>query len=477
MNIQIFFQNQQPFQDLLNLGKVSALFISLVMYSCDNSTYLAEKQLTNDLSYNHDLDNNDNFSPDNQWLVYDTRTEEGGIAASAKIEKVNVETGEKKVLYALPNNAEWGPGAGAVSYSPVDNAVVFIHGLMSVTKDNPYQQWRRTGVIINDSAPNVPIFMDARDITPPYTKGALRGGTHRHEWSGDGQWIGYTYNDAVLKALEDKTGEKHNLRTIGVSKRNNPVALEKDAQGDNVSGEWFSALVVRVTPNPKAGSDEISHAAGDSWVGTKGYLKSDGTPQIARAFIGKVKDKDGKGVDEVFIVDIPNDITIPGDFGPLEGTDTTFPMPPKGTVQRRLTFTANTPHAGCTGIVRSSPDGSLLAFLAKDEKGIQQIFTISPNGGVPTQLTFHDKDVAGSVRWHPNGKQLCYVWNGSIVLCKMGNDAFEKRFQVLTAPTNLSPSNLVWSHDGVTLAFNRLLSNGEAEKSKQIFIIKPQIAE
>jgi hypothetical protein len=452
MTTQLFYQNQKTSFVYLT-WKVFLLFLSLAMYSCNDSTYLAEKQITNDLSYNHDLDNNDNFSPDNQWLVYDTRTEEGGIAASAKIEKVNVETGEKKVLYVLSNNAEWGPGAGAVSYSPVDNSVVFIHGLMSLTKENPYQQWRRTGVIINDAAPNVPVFMDARDITPPYTKGALRGGTHRHEWSGDGQWIGYTYNDAVLKALEDKTGEKHNLRTIGVSKRNNPVFLEKDAQGDNVSGEWFSALVVRVTPTPKPGSDEISHAAGDSWVGTDGYVKPDGTRQIARAFIGKVKNKNGKEVDEVFIVDIPTDITIPGEFGPLEGTDTTFPMPPKGTAQRRLTFTANASQAGCVGIVRSSFDGSLLAFLAKDNQGIQQIFIISLNGESLTQITFHDINVEGFVRWHPNGQQLCYVWDGSVVLCKTGNASFKDRFKRLTHPTNPSPLNLVWSPDGKTLAF------------------------
>jgi hypothetical protein len=374
-----------------------------------------------------------------------------------------------------PTMQQWGPGAGAVSYSPVDNSVVFIHGLMSVTKENPYQQWRRTGVIINDAAPSVPVFMDARDITPPYTKGALRGGTHRHEWSGDGQWIGYTYNDAVLKALEDKTGEKHNLRTIGVSKINIPVKLEKDTEGENVSGEWFSALVVRVTPTPKAGSDEISHAAGDSWVGTNGYLKLDGARQIARAFIGKVKDKNGNEVDEVFIVDIPNDITVSGEFGPLEGTDTTFPMPSKGTVQRRLTFTADTPQAGCTGIVRSSPDGSQLAFLAKDTQGIQQIFTISPNDGTPTQLTFHDKNVEGSVRWHPDGKRVCYVWEGSIAVCQTGSATFENRFQVLTKPTNPSPSNLVWSHDGAMLAFNRIVADEKTGKSKQIFIIKPSV--
>ena len=476
MTTQLFYQNQKTSFVYLT-WKVFLLFLSLAMYSCNDSTYLAEKQITNDLSYNHDLDNNDNFSPDNQWLVYDTRTEEGGIAASAKIEKVNVETGEKKVLYVLSNNAEWGPGAGAVSYSPVDNSVVFIHGLMSLTKENPYQQWRRTGVIINDAAPNVPVFMDARDITPPYTKGALRGGTHRHEWSGDGQWIGYTYNDAVLKALEDKTGEQHNLRTIGVSKRNNPVFLEKDAQGDNVSGEWFSALVVRVTPTPKPGSDEISHAAGDSWVGTDGYVKPDGTRQIARAFIGKVKNKNGKEVDEVFIVDIPTDITIPGEFGPLEGTDTTFPMPPKGTAQRRLTFTANASQAGCVGIVRSSFDGSLLAFLAKDAHGIQQIFAISPSGGVATQLTFHDKNVEGSVRWRPDGKQISYVWEGSIVVCKIGNEPFESRFQLLTKPTENSPSNLVWSHDDRTLAFNRIITDEKTGKSKQIFIVKPPVIE
>ncbi|MFN8346846.1 MAG: DUF3748 domain-containing protein [Spirosomataceae bacterium] len=477
MKIQTFFQHQKHSQEFHKLGNATIIFFFLAMYSCNDSAYVPEKQLTHDLSYNHDLDNNDNFSPDNQWLVYDTRTDEGGIAASAKIEKVNVETGEKKVLYALPNNAGWGPGAGAVSYSPVDNAVVFIHGLMSVTKDNPYQQWRRTGVIINDAAPNVPIFMDARDITPPYTQGALRGGTHRHEWSGDGQWIGYTYNDAVLKALEDKTGEKHNLRTIGVSKRNHPVPLEKDATGENVSGEWFSALVVRVTPHPKPGSEEISHAAGDSWVGTNGYLKPDGTRQMARGFIGKVKDKNGKEVDEVFIVDIPKDITVAGEYGPLEGTDTTLPMPPKGTIQRRLTFTADTPQAGCTGIVRSSPDGSLLAFLAKDPQGITQIFTVSPNGGVPTQITFHAENVEGSVRWRPNGKQICYVWKGSIMVCKIGNESFENRFQILTQPVNPSPSNLVWSHDGAVLAFNRIITDEKTGKSKQIFLIKPPVIE
>lgn len=442
------------------------------MSSFNSSEYLEEKQLTHDLTYNHDLDNNDNFSPDDQWLVYDTRTQDGGIAISATIEKVNVKTQEKKVLYHIKNNKPYGPGAGAVSYSHAQNAVVFINGLDNCTEQNPYQQWKRTGVIIEDAAPQKRIFMDARDVTYPFTPGALRGGTHRHEWSGDGQWVGYTYNDAILKELEDKTGEKRNLRTIGVSKKGKPVKVDKDAAGENVSGQWYSVLVVRVVPEPKPGSDEISHAASDSWVGTHGYTKADGSKQIARAFIGKVRDKNGKPVDEVFIVDIPNDITVPGEHGPLQGTKTEFPMPPKGTVQRRLTFTEKGAHPGCSGVTRSSPDGSQIAYVGSDSKGIKQVFLISPNGGTPVQLTEHTTHVEGGVRWSPDGKSVCYAAEGSIVLCKLGNEPFTKRYKKLTAPTKPSPTNMVWSHDGKTIAFNRTIAkDNSSEGSVQVFVI------
>jgi len=455
----------------MNTLPLSEIFtlILFFMSSCQPQNATGEKQLTHDLTYNHDLDNNDNFSPDGEWLVYDTRTDDGGIAASARIEKVNVHTGEIKVLFNIKNNDIWGPGAGAVSYSPKEHAVVFIHGLEKSTKENPYQQWRRTGVIIHNDKPDFPVFMDARDITFPFTPGALRGGTHRHEWSGDGQWIGFTYNDAILKALEDTTGNKRNLRTIGVSKNIKPVIVDKN--DENVSGEWFSALVVRVVPEPKPGSDEISHAASDSWIGTHGYQRQDGKMQMARAFLGTVTNQTGKNIPEVFVVDIPEDITQPGEYGPLEGTKTTFPMPPEGAIQRRLTFTANTEFPGCSGIVRSSPDGNSLAFLAKDKNGIEQVFLISPTGGKSVQLTEHESDVSGNLRWHPDGKHVSYIWDGSIILCETGSKPFQERFQTLTVSSKPAPSNVVWSHDGKMFAFNRPVKTENGENSTlQIFI-------
>ena len=433
---------------------------------------ITEKQITFDLTYNHDLDNNDNFSPDNQWLVYDTRTDAGGIAISSKIEKVHIQTGEKKVLYELKNNQIWGPGIGAVSYSPVDFSVVFIRGLLNSTEGNPYQQWRRTGIIIDEKNPNVPIYMDARNIDFPFTEGALRGGTHRHEFSGDGHWIGFTYNDAIMQSLEAKTGEKHNLRTIGVSKKNTPLDVKNLHDGENNGGEWFSAIVVQVVPNPRPGSDEISHAAGDSWVGKKGYPKPNGDYQLARAFIGTVKDKNGQAIDDVFVVDIPNEINIKGTSGPLEGTPETMPAPPMGAIQRRLTYTSETKYPGCTGIVRSDLMGENLAYLAFDAQGIKQVFILSPKGGTPRQLTEHTTSVAGGLRWHPSGNSLFYVHDGKIVQCKLGEDSFNDRMKYLTSKQVAEPTNIVLSHDGKILAFNRILTYPNGQTSKQIFILE-----
>jgi hypothetical protein len=328
-------------------------------------------------------------------------------------------------------------------------------------------------VIVDADRPGVAINMDSRDVTFEYTPGALRGGTHRHEWSRDGRFIGYTYNDAVMKKLEDSTGKKRNLRTIAVSSQSHRVEPVKGRSGENVEGTWFSAVVVRVVPEPVPGSDEISNAASDSWVGTSGYMKNDGKMQRARAFLGKVCGKDGDPVDELFVVDIPDSINIPGEYGPLEGTRTSFPMPPEGTVQRRLTHTDTTKYPGCTGIVRSSSDGRYIAFCMRDLNGIQQVFIIPPTGGTAEQVTEHKSDVQGGVRWSPDNNKIIYLWDNSIVLCDISDLPFEKRFRRLTKRTDEAPSNIVWSNDGTTIGFNRFVQLSGAEgKSKQIFIIK-----
>jgi hypothetical protein len=326
-------------------------------------------------------------------------------------------------------------------------------------------------VAIDQSRLGVPIFIDARDITPPFTPGALRGGTHNHEFSADGKWLGFTYNDALMAEIEKRTGRVVNLRTIGVAASLRPVAVDKDPEGENNDGIWFSALVVKVAPDPVPGSDEISRAVDDSWIGTKGYRKPDGTWQRARAFLGILRDKQGKEVTEVFVVDIPNRIDVPGDEGPLEGTETTFPMPPRGAQQRRLTRTADSKHPGCRSVTRSSPDGSRINYLARDSNGIWQVFFMSPLGSEPVQVTHHSSSVQSNVRWNPNGNEICYVCDNSIYICDVRDGASFGKARRMTPKTDKPPMFPVWSHNGRMIAFNRLIPNGRKEY-KQIFLLK-----
>ena len=79
------------------------------------------------------LDNNDSFSRDGRFLVYDTRdTVATGIGGSIAIMKVSVTSGLENFVYA-PTPVMYGtggsaPGLGAASFSPLADEAMFIHG-------------------------------------------------------------------------------------------------------------------------------------------------------------------------------------------------------------------------------------------------------------------------------------------------------------------------------------------------------------
>ncbi len=455
----------------MNFTKKLVLLVvtKAVIAMAGNDIDAAERQITHDTEFHHELDNNDNFSPDDRYLVFDTRTDEGGIGASKQVAKVEIITGEITTLYQTDPSSEFGPGVGAASYSHVRDEVIFIHGPFHPTgPQNQYEQFRRVGVIASADGSGDFRLADARDTQPPYSAGALRGGTHRHEFSGDGNWVGFTYNDAVVREYGKSVDKDLDLRTIGVARLGKPKTVPSSEQfPDRADG--YSALVVVVVPEPQPGSDEISRAAGDSWVGRDGYLRLDGTRQFARAFIGTTRDSSGNPVDELFVVDIPDDITRPGPLGPLEGTQKTLPMPPVGTVQRRLTHSTDRAYPGCEGIVRVSHDGAQIAFLMKDNQGHVQVFLISPQGGKLRQATFIKGGVDTGVRWHPGGQAFVTVAGTRIFVTNVepGPKFGKSRVLVDRAP---APFALVWSHNGKTIAYNRRIET-DGRETTQIFAI------
>lgn len=424
-----------------------------------HSANARERQVTHQ-ACNHILTNAGVWSPDSRWLVYDLRSDlPGADFDGPRIEAVNVASGEVRVLYEAKNGAH----CGVVTCHPHQWKVVFIHGPENPTPDWKYGFSHRQGVIVDWTRPNVGIPLDARDLTPPFTPGALRGGSHVHRWDPAGDWLSFTYNDALVES---------SIRDVAVSVPNHPVKVRKD-HPRNHDGEYFTVLVSRTVADPKPGSDEIQKACEEAWIGTQGYVRPDGSRQRrALAFQGNVISPTGQVVPEVFVLDLPEDLTEPGE-GPIAGSQSQRPAPPKGVVQRRLTFTTDRKYPGLQGPrhwLQSSPDGSQIALLMKDDTGIVQLWTISPCGGTPRQLTHNRFSIASSFTWSPDGRWIAHVADNSVLVTRAADgQSFRLTERTSDAQSPCSEA-CVFSSDGHQIAYLRKIP-GPDRAYNQVFVV------
>ncbi len=400
---------------------------------------------------NHALDNNDNFSPDDRFLCYDTRgtVYSKNLANCKSIEKIEISTGIETVLWEPESvtGEDAAPGVAAVSWHPSEDKVVFIHGpLLEEVEERGYYGIRnRTGVEVSADGKGVITKVDHRDVSTdrPTTPGAQRGGTHRHEYTRKGNRIGFTYDDYLLEQYD---------RTIGYME-------ESDAAPEGYTHYFAVLLKPAVAGTSKPG--EIEKAYGDSWIGFAGTM---------RAFIGKVRKDDGADFENaLFVADVPEDVDITTAFS---GDADNYPEPPRGVKIRRLT-------SGLTvgGIVRGSPDGEKIVLLAEDENGISQVFVINSGADVanpseanrPVQISNFASD-ASYVRWHPSGKQIFAVVSGNIAVLS----AAENGKAVMLTADDRERTELVVSNSGNMLAYNITVEDKQTDRQfKQIFVLEP----
>lgn len=417
---------------------------------------MPEQQLTFH-QRNHQLTNINIWTADSHWLVYDVRPN-GATFSGLTVERVNL-SGQTEVLYQAGDGAHVGV---ITTSSDLPPRYVCIHG-----PEHPDSLWQydfhhRRGVIIQNGLVE---NLDACDITPPFTPGALRGGSHVHVFSPDGTRLSFTYNDHVMHELDSK----EDLRNVGVAVPLHPVCPPK-MHPREYDGSHFCVLVSKTTSAPQPGSDEINRAYEEGWVGEEGYLRTDGHRQRwALAFIGDTVSLSGEKVPEVFIVDLPDtlaDYALAGNE-PLAGTATTLPAPPRGVIQRRLTFTHERAYPGLATSprhwLRSSPDGRAIAFLMKDDEGVVQLWTVSPAGGRLRQVTHAASDIQSAFSWHPDGQSVAFINDNSVMLCDTGNGKM-RRLTVRTAEAPLADA-VVCSPDGLHVAYLRNVAGFQ-----QIFI-------
>ncbi len=379
------------------------------------------------------------WSPDGQCLVYDTRSDaEGSVFDGTRIERVHTDTGQIKTVY----ESRRGACCGVATFHPLKDEVVFILGPEDPTPDWAYSPSHRQGVIVSVDRPGEAVNLDARDLTPPGTPGALRGGSHVHLFSPDGEWVSFTYNDALADSGQ---------RSVAVAAPGRVTVNKTHPRSHD--GAYFSALATHTVSSPRPGSDEIRQALEDGWIGTAGYVRADGTrQQRALAFQGQVTGANGRQFWEVFVCDLPEDIR---QFGPS---------------QRRVTFTEDSEYPGISGPrhwLRSSPDGAEIAFLRRDAAGTAQIWTVSPNGGPLRQVTRDLWPVASAFTWDPAGDRIAYVADGSVFTVDVQTGHSERqtpRADAADAPLALA---CVFCPKGRRIAFLRRLADGAGGRINQ----------
>jgi len=414
---------------------------------------MSEKQITF-AARQHQLTNINVWTADSQWLAFDVRPS-GASFTSQTIERVNVTTGQVEVLY----RAQHGAHVGVVTVSPdLSPRYVCIHGPEHPDAAWHYDFHHRRGVIIeHGTATN----LDACDITPPFTPGALRGGSHVHVFSPDGSRLSFTYNDHVMHARDSR----QDLRNVGIAVPLHPVTPVKQHPRE-YDGSYFCLLVSQTHVQPVPGSDQINRAYEECWVGNHGYQKPDGSWQRwAIAFIGDTLTTQGTKRPEVFIVDLPDaleDYARAGD-APLEGSREQLPAPPAGVRQRRLTVSdgvALQPRHW----LRAAPDGSVIAFLMADTAQVIQLWAVSPNGGEPRQITQLNHSIQSAFSWHPDGQSIAFICDNSVMRCDVSSGDCQR----LTHRTEAAPSGdaVVWSPDGTLIAFMR-----EVDGWRQLFTV------
>lgn len=419
---------------------------------------MSEKQITFSLCH-HQLTNINVWTADSQWLVYDVRPS-GASFTGQTIERVHVASGITEVIY----QAKEGAHVGVVTVSPdLPPRYVFIHGPEKPDDLWHYDFHHRRGVIVQNGAA---INLDACDITPPFTPGALRGGSHVHVFSPDGSRLSFTYNDHVMhewRPAEDQ-------RNVGVAVPLCGVHFLQQHPRE-YDGHYFCVLVSQTTATPRPDSDDITRAYEEGWIGTQGYVRVNGQHQRwALAFIGDTLSLDGQAIPEIFLVDLPACLADYRQAGerPLEGTACQLPAPPRGVQQRRLTFTHQRRYPGIARQprhwLRASPDGSAIAFLMRDDHGRVQLWTISPNGGKMRQITHFEQSIQSALSWHPSGQHIAFIVDNSVVLCEIRGG----RSRRLTTRTDPPPCGdaVVFSPDGKKIAYMR-----DTDVCRQLFTV------
>ena len=287
-----------------------------------------------------------------------------------------------------------------------------------------------------------------------------------HVFSPDGSRLSFTYNDHVMHERDPA----RDLRNVGVAVPLHGVNPPKQHPRE-YDGSHYCVLVSETVPQPQPGSDQINRAYEEGWIGREGYRKADGSRQRwALAFIGDTLSASGEAAGGVYRRSAGERCRLRrgGRFA-AAGDGKRAAGAAAGRQAAAGNLTGDRRYPGVAGAprhwLRSSPDGSQIAFLMKDDGGVVQLWTVSPNGGEPRQVSRSEHDIQSAFSWHPQGGAIALVCDNSVMLCEVAGGRLQRLTQRSAQPP--SADAVVFSPDGKKVAFMR-----EIAGFNQIFVVE-----
>jgi Tol biopolymer transport system component len=107
----------------------------------------------------------------------------------------------------------------------------------------------------------------------------------------------------------------------------------------------------------------------------------------------------------------------------------------------------------------------------RDDAGIVQLFTVSPAGGVPRQVTDDAVGIASAFSWSPDGERLACVIDGSVCLIDAGSGDVTRLTAAARDGMGPRPEACVFSPDGRRLAYARRVVAVDGRTWNQIFVV------
>lgn len=419
----------------------------------------------------HILTNAQVWSADGEWIYFDSRSDRhGSVFDSREICRVHARTGCVEVVYRAPAAA----CCGVVLAHPREEKIVFIHGPEYPNAAWSYGAARRCGMLLSIGETKGET-LDARDMVEPFTVGAHRGGSHVHQFSPQGDWISFTYEDEYLELLARRgISTEKNQRNIGVAIPNTLISVVP-RHPRNQSAGHYCLICSETCDVPLPGSDQIQRAYEESWVGSSGYRKADGTHQArALVFLGDVLTPAGNKSIELFIVDLPEDAIAQDQTYRSQSTAAQRRLKPCPTVrQRRLTYLTDGPEPGLQGIrfwPRSTPDGAFVFVLKKDGRGIVQLWRVRTSDGHTQQWTRNSYDIDSAFTVSGDGRWIAHSMNSAVCVTSCIDGRTISLTESYSDEERPLPEAVVWNPTGNSIAFVRpqCIAGG---KYNQIFVV------